>query len=158
MPSTPQRGLHNSGGRSLFPTPPREADELRSDISHPLRNPNHSNKTNLTIQEHRELTELKQDTSRVVLTADKGVAMVIMDKQDYTNKAQPLLQDTNTYKVLNKDLTSRLKNKLIQTLKDIKQAGGLSDPKYRKLYPLSAVPPCFMASPKYIKLAHPLGP
>ena len=50
-----------------------------------------------------------------------------MDQQDYTNKTQALLQDTNTYKVLNKDPTSRLKNKLIQTLKDIKQSGGLSD-------------------------------
>ena len=56
----------------------------------------------------------------------------IMDIQDYTNKAQALLQDTNTYKVLNKDPTTRLKNKLIQTLKDIKQSGGLSDQKYKK--------------------------
>ena len=77
---------------------------------------------------------------------DKGVAMVIMDKQDYTNKAQPLLQDTKTYKVLNKDPTSRLKNKFIQTLEDIKQTGGISDSKYRKLYPTSAVPPGFMVS------------
>ena len=45
--------------------------------------------------------------------------MVIKDKEDCTNKAQPLLQDTNTYKVLNKDPTSRLKNELIQTLKEI---------------------------------------
>ena len=71
----------------------------------------------------------------MVLTADQGVAMVIMDKEDYTKKAQPLLQDTNTYKVLNKDPTSRLKNKLIQTLNDIKQSGGISNSKYRKLYP-----------------------
>ena len=66
--------------------------------------------------------------------------MVIMDQQDYTNKAQALLQDTNTNKVLSKDPTSRLKNKLIKTLKDIKQSGGLSDSKYRKLYATSAVP------------------
>ena len=111
--------------------------------------------TNFSIQECRALTELKQDTSRMVLTADKGVAMVIMDQQDFTNKAQALLQDTNTYKVLNKDPTSRLKNKLIQTLKDIKQSGGLSDSKYRKMYPTSSVHPNFMASPKYTKLAPP---
>ena len=52
---------------------------------------------------HKALTELKQDNSKVVLTVDKGVAMVIMDQQDYLNKAQALLQDTNTYKVLPKD-------------------------------------------------------
>ena len=65
--------------------------------------------------------------------ADKGVAMVIMEQQDYIKKVQSLLQDTNTYKVLNKDPTSIIKTKLIQTLKDIKQSGGLSDSKDRKL-------------------------
>ena len=97
VPKYPQVILHHRSGGSLFQTPLREADELRSDISHILRNPNHNHKTNLTTQECRALTELKQDTSRVVLTTDKGVAMVIMDKEDYTNKAQALLQDTNTY-------------------------------------------------------------
>ena len=81
--------------------------------------------------------------------------MVIMDKPDYTNKALTLLADTNTYSVLTKDPTTKLKNKLIQTLKDIKQPGGLSDQKYRKLYPTSAVPPSFMVGPKSTKLAPP---
>ena len=130
-----------------------EADELRSDVSHLLRQPNnHSkNNTNLNLVECRALTELKQDPSRVVFTADKGVAMVVMDQQDYTNKAEALLQDTNTYKILSKDPTSRLKNKLIQTPKDVKQTGELSNLKYKQLYPTSAVPQNFMASPKYIK-------
>ena len=106
----------------------------------------------------RALTQLKQDTSRVVLTADKGVAMVIMDKEDYTNKAQTLLQDTNTYKVLKKDPPSQLKNKLINTLKDIKQSGGLSMNKYKQLYPTSAVPPKFYGLPKIHKVSTPLRP
>ena len=67
----------------------------------------------------------------MVLTADKVVAMVIMDQEDYTNKAQTLLQDTNTYYILKKDPTSQLKNKLISLLKDIKQTGGLSTNKYK---------------------------
>ena len=108
--------------------------------------------------ECRVLTELKQDSSRVVLTADKGVAMVVMDQQDYTNKAQALLQDTNTYKILSKDPTSRLKNILIQTLKDIKQTGGLSNLKYKQLYPTSAVPPKFYGLPKIHKVGTPLRP
>ena len=76
----------------------------------------------------------------MVLTADKGVAMVIMDQQDYNNKAQALLQDTNTYKVLSKDPTSQLKNKLITLLKDIKPTGGLSTQKYKQLYPTQCSP------------------
>ena len=76
--------------------------------------------------------------------------MVIMDQQDYNNKANTLLQDTNTYKVLNKDPTNSLKNKLITILKDIKQTGGLSNTKYKTLYPTKAVPLNFMAFLKFI--------
>ena len=121
-----------------------------------------SKTTQQTVQpqppQHKALTELKQDKSRVVLTVDKGVAMVIMDQQDYTDKTQALLQDTNTYKVLPKDPTSQLKNKLINLLKDIKQTGGLSTQKYKQLYPTSAVPPKFYGLPKIHKTGTPSDP
>ena len=39
------------------------------------------------------MKELKEDQSRVVLTADKGVAMVVMDREDCTYKAHILLSD-----------------------------------------------------------------
>ena len=116
----------------------------------------HNNHCNLNPAQCRALTQLKQDNTRVVLTVDKGVAMVIMDQQDCNNKAQALLQDTNTYKVLNKDPTPQLKNKLITLLKNIKQSGGLSTQKYKQLYPTSAVPTKnFMAYPKFTKQVPP---
>ena len=103
--------------------PAQEVDEFRSDINKILKQQQqyHNNQCNLNPSQCRALTQLKQDNSREVLTVDKGVAMVIMDQEDYTNKALTLLQDTNTYKVLPKDPTSQLKNKLISHLKDIKQ-------------------------------------
>ena len=79
------------------------------------------------------------------------VVMLVMDKQDYTDKALSSLADTSTYRIINKGPTT----KLIQTLKDIKRKRGFSDPSYRKVYPTSAVPQSFMASPKYIKWAPP---
>ena len=84
-------------------------------------------KRNLTTEEHRAMRKLRDNQSMVVLTADKGVAMVVMDKNDYTDKALTLLIDNRTYSTINKDPTSRLKNKLINTLRDVKQTGGLSD-------------------------------
>ena len=95
---------------------------------------------------------------QVVLTVDKGVAMVIMDQEDYTNKALTLLKDPNTYKVLPKDPTIQLKNKLIFLLKDIKQTGGLSINKCKQLYPTSALPPKFYGLPKIHKTGTPLRP
>ena len=81
-----------------------------------------------------------------------------MDKEDYTNKANTLLQDTNTYKILQKDPPSNLKIKLISLLKDVKQTGGLSTNKYKQLYPTSAVPPKFYGPPKIHKVGTPLRP
>ena len=137
--------------------PTQEAEEFRSDVNRLLKQ-QHNNHCNLDPAQCRALTQLEQDNTRVVLTVDKGVAMVIMDQQDYNNKAQALLQDTNTYKVLHKDPTPQLKNKLITLLKNIKQTGGLSTQKYKQLYPTSAVPPKFYGLTKIHKTGTPLRP
>ena len=74
---------------------------------------------NITKEEFKAIKELRQDQSRIALTLDKGVAMVIMDKQQYMDKATAVLQDTNTYRTIPKDPTNKLKNKLIGILRDI---------------------------------------
>ena len=78
-----------------------------------------------------------------------------MDKQDYQDKALSLLSDANTYRTINKDPTTKLKNQIINTLKYLKQTGGLNDSIYKKVCPTSAVLPSFMASSKFIRLAPP---
>ena len=64
----------------------QDAEELRADINRVLRS-SHTPKPNLTKAQNLALRELKRDRDYIVLTADKGVAMVIMDRQDYINKA-----------------------------------------------------------------------
>ena len=39
-------------------------------------------------QEYQALKELKEDKSRVILTVDKGVSLVIMDRAEYNKKAE----------------------------------------------------------------------
>ena len=46
--------------------------------------------------------------------------MVVMDKKDYTDKVLSLLNGTNTYRTINKDLTTKLKTRFISLLKDFK--------------------------------------
>ena len=53
-------------------------------------------KPNLSKQESIGLAQLKKDKDRVVLTADKGVAVVVMDKEDYIQKAESLLHNLLT--------------------------------------------------------------
>ena len=159
-PNTPPQKLtplpQNKQLTSYPPKKQMNSDQMSTGSSNKYNN--NTTNTATSTPQHKALTELKQDQSRVVLTADKGVAMVIMDQQDYTNKAQTLLQDTNTYKVLPRDPTSYLKNKLITLFKDIKQTGGLSTQKYKQLYPTSAVPPKFYGLPKIHKAGTPLRP
>ena len=113
---------------------------------------------NITKQEVQVLAELKKDQSRVILTADKGVAIVIMDKEEYQEKAEALLEDQGTYKALKTDPTSRIKSKMINLLKKIKSEGGIDDIQYKKLYPTGAVPPKFYGLPKIHKSGIPLRP
>ena len=39
-------------------------------------------------QERRGLVQLKKEKDRIVLTADQGVAIVVMDKEEYIHKAE----------------------------------------------------------------------
>ena len=60
------------------------------------------------------------------------MAMVVMEKQEYIEKILSLLTNTNSYRTIIKNPTTKLRNQLINTLKDIKQTGGLNDSFYKK--------------------------
>ena len=60
----------------------QKAEELRADINRVLRS-SHPPKPNLTKAQNLALRELKRDRDCIVFTADKRLAMVIMDRQDY---------------------------------------------------------------------------
>ena len=121
------------------------AEELRANINWVLRSP-HPPKPNLTKAQNVAIKELKKDKDCIVLTADKGVAMVIMDRQDYISKANNLLSQ-NTYKTIQRDPTNSIKNKLITILKRVKSQTGLSNQTYKAMYPMGFVPPSSVASP-----------
>ena len=57
------------------------------------------------------MNKLKSDMDHIILTADKGVALIVMDKNDYIKKMRELLEDTNTYRPLNMDPTIKQKKK-----------------------------------------------
>ena len=65
----------------------QDAKELRANINQILR-ASHPPKPNLTKAQNLAIRELKKNRDCIVLTAHKGVAMVIMDRQDYINQGQ----------------------------------------------------------------------
>ena len=133
----------------------QDAEELRADINRVLRSS--TPKPNLTKAQNLALRELKRDRDCIVLTADKGVAMVIMDRQDYISKANQLLNQ-NTYRSITRDPTTSIKNKLISILKRVKNQTGLDSNTYKSMYPTGCVPPKFYGLPKIHKPDTPLRP
>ena len=113
--------------------------ELRWDVNALLRKakvPKH----NLARQENIGLADLKRDKDRIILTADKGVAMVIMDKEEYINKAQEVLAQP-AYRGIPRDPTSKIKAQLITKLGKIKQETSIDEGTYKAMYPTGCVPP-----------------
>ena len=89
----------------------------------------------------------------VVLTADKGMVMVVRDREGYIDKAHLLLADTNMCRPILKDPTNKPKNKLAQTLRDIKNSGDSVTANTEKCTPAVHLHPNSMAYLNYIKLA-----
>ena len=83
--------------------------------------------------------------------------MVIMDRQDYINKAKSLLNQ-NTYRSMPRDPTNSIKNKLISILKRVKNKTGLDSNTYISMYPTGCVPHKFYGLPKICKPDAPLMP
>ena len=157
LPDTPYGDYITVIEQACLKLEPHNAEELRATMRGALRNSQEPT-SNITKQEVQVLAELKKDQSRVILTADKGVAIVIMDKEEYQKKAKALLEDQGTYKALKTDPTSRIKSKMINLLKKIKSEGGIDDILYKKLYPTGAVPPKFYGLPKIHKSGISLRP
>ena len=83
--------------------------------------------------------------------------MVIMDRQDYINKAKHLLNQP-TYRAIPWDPTNTIKNKLINILERVKNQTGLDNVTYKSMYPTGCVPPKFCGLPKIHKPDTPLRP
>jgi hypothetical protein len=83
-----------------------------------LHAPRHQN---ISQDEHQALAELQQATQIVIKPADKGSAVVIQNREDYTSEGLRQLSDTNFYEETETDLTmhhNSMVHELVQTLMD----------------------------------------
>ena len=103
---------------------------------------------NLSPLESKALRELRQDTSLVILPADKGRATVVMDKSSYDTKVKTMLSDTTTYKILPKDPTSSLQREMNAILLSLRRSDHLSESQCNKLRSSAGHIPFLYALPK----------
>ena len=68
---------------------------------------------NITDTEKEALEELKLRAGRdlIIMPADKGGGTCVLSRDDYIAEADRQLSDTNTYQILNGDVTTRSKEK-----------------------------------------------
>ena len=135
---------------------PGKAEELREEVKANIKKMQPL-KYNLTKEEHKAMEELKKDKIRMILTADKGVSIVVLDKEENTRKADELLSQSS-YKNIPTDPTNKYKNKLITLLKKIKTEGGMDEATYRRFYPTGASHQNSMGCQKCISQACHLDP
>ncbi|XP_072019492.1 uncharacterized protein [Amphiura filiformis] len=140
----------------------RYCDELSGKVDGfgSIRRPKANNiESNLSKEERKALEDLKKDKDIRILPADKGRLVVVLNTEDYQNKCEKLLSDTNTYKNLGtRDPTNKYKKELISVLQDLENEGGINRVEYRKLYPTTENPPKFYGLPKIHKKDTPLRP
>ena len=71
--------------------------------------------TNTIKAEHLALENLRKDKDHSTVTADKGVALVVMDKTEYITKCEVLLQDDSVYQHLSIETSPTIHKEFYKT-------------------------------------------
>ena len=111
---------------------------------------------NITKAEHLALKNLRKEKDHIIVTADKGVAVVVIDKTEYITKCEGLLQDNSVDQHLSKDTSPTIHKELIKILQDYKNNNFICETEYTLLRPHGSN--CrvtrFYALPKIYKIQH----
>ena len=107
-------------------------DNIRSRIASTIQSASLTD-NNLTKDERQALKRLRNDNDILILPADKGRVTVVMDKTDYHDKMDELVNDKQTYEVLKRDPTPALQRKLNSKLLQLKKADAIDIRRYNRL-------------------------
>ena len=115
-------------------------------------------KNNLTKQERKALMELKKRKDIIIKEADKGSAVVVMDKDRYINESKRQLGDENVYKQLNEDSRDEDYTDLQDLVERMLAAGILTEDQSSYILPDKFDPGRMYLLPKVHKLGVPGRP
>ena len=132
-------------------------DNIRSRIASTIQSASLPD-SNLAKDERQALKRLKTDENIVILPADKGRVTVVMDKTDYYDKMDALVNDKQTYQILKRDPTRALQRKLNSKLLDLKKTDAIDIQRYNRLKCRVPQPPKLYGLPKLHKPNIPMRP
>ena len=137
--------------------PESSKDSIRSRIASTIQSAS-LHDSNLTKDEQHALKRLRNDKDIVILPADKGRVTVVMDKTDYHDKMDALVNDKQTYEELKRDPTPALQRKLNSTLLTLKKTNAIDTQRYYRLRCSVPQPPKLYGLPKLHKPGFPMRP
>lgn len=99
---------------------------------------------------------LRKNKDIVILKADKGNATVVMNRTDYDQKMQNMLQDANTYRLLPKDPAKSTETKMKTLLSGMKEK--ITQVTYKNIMVTDGITPTLYGIPKIHKEGTPMRP
>ncbi|CAN7939219.1 unnamed protein product [Ixodes hexagonus] len=113
---------------------------------------------NISKDERAAMKALSERTDIIIKPADKGGAVVVLNKTDYLEEGMRQLNDRSFYKPLDTDPTDEYKAILKNTLQQLNQTKMLDDRTFRALISLHPRPGTFYTLPKIHKPNNPGRP
>nr|VZI46209.1 unnamed protein product [Spirometra erinaceieuropaei] len=113
---------------------------------------------NMSPAEIEAMKELKMDKEIIVLPADKGRATVVMNRVDYNEKAQALLDDQQSYKSTPSSRAKSMTGRLTGLLNLLKRNSAISLDEWRQMKPKETALTRFYGLPNIYKPNVPLRP
>lgn len=106
---------------------------------------------NLTKTQREELKSLRDDKSLVIQNADKGGAIVLLDRSLYDQEAKRQLANTTFYKKLDHNPTSEVKLDIHSRLKALLEQGTITKAEHKYMTVDFPITPVFYILPKIHK-------
>ena len=114
----------------------------------------HKQTSNISSKEVTALKDLKKKEGIIIKPSDKCQRFVVLDKEEYAQKANDLLKDSDSYAVLRKDPTTKVEAEVKSALNGLEHA-----PVTKRLAPITNWRcPVWYGLPKDHKPAMPLRP
>ncbi|CAF5085982.1 unnamed protein product, partial [Rotaria magnacalcarata] len=104
------------------------------------------------------LRSLAKNKDIIITRPDKGRGVVVMDRSDYMQKMNAILDDRSYFSLIDDDPTLVNENRLIHLLLDLKREGFISDSEYSLARPTGSRPARIYGLPKLHKQDCPLRP
>ena len=95
--TVPTKEILASVEAAITRLPREKQDTTRAEVYGVLKQAKPPKQQNLANEERRALKKLKSDENIVIIKADKGNCTVVMNKTDYRNQVQEMIQDQSVY-------------------------------------------------------------